>query len=57
MPLLWRTEVAHLLGVNFELTKSILNSNLNNIQRNSLHLELYDQVFKEQEKLRFIRTH
>ena len=51
MPLLWRTEVAHLLGVNFELSKSILNSNLKKLQNNPLHLELYDQVFKEQESL------
>ena len=48
MPILWRSEVSHLLGSNFELSKSILFSNLKKLKKNPIHLKLMDDSFKDQ---------
>ena len=50
MPLLWRNEVAHLLGKNFQLAKNILISNFNKLKNKPNHLKLMNESFKEQIK-------
>ncbi|XP_068243248.1 uncharacterized protein [Palaemon carinicauda] len=54
MPLLWNSEVSHLLGNNQRLSKLILNSNLRKY-RNRQHLSMMDEVFREQENLGIIK--
>ena len=54
MPLIWRTEVSHLLGSNLELSKSILASNLNKLKKKPEYLKMMDEVFKAQEELGII---
>ena len=48
MPLPWNPECKHLLGRNFNLSKSILQSNFRKLSRDD-KLRMYDQVFKEHE--------
>ena len=48
MPLFWRSEISHLLGQNFELAVSILNSNLKKLKNKPEYLNLMDQSFKDQ---------
>lgn len=50
MPLLWRSEVSHLLGSNFHLAKKILESNLKKVSKNEENLMMIDKVFKDQEQ-------
>ena len=50
MPLLWNNKIAHLLGTNYKLAKSILHSNLNKLKQNSDKLLMYDSVVKDQIK-------
>ena len=53
-PLLWNSDVAHLLGKNFNLSKSILLSNLRKLKDKPEFLHLMDDVFKEQVELGII---
>ena len=55
MPLLWHSEVSHLLGQNYDLAKSILNSNLRKLKNKPDFLHLMDEVFKTQEELGIIK--
>ena len=48
-PLLWNDKLSHLLGKNFHLAKSILNSNLKKYKNQEHKLKLMDDYFKEQE--------
>jgi len=50
MPLPWNPECKHLLGMNYNLSKQILNSNLKKLKKDN-RLTLYDDVFREQEEL------
>ena len=50
MPLFWNSKVSHLLGRNFNLSQMILKSNLRKLRKNPLHLQLMNEVIKEQEK-------
>ena len=54
MPLLWNGRVAHLLGKNMRLAKSILKFNLKKLSKNKEYLQLMDDNVKEQIKLGFI---
>ena len=54
MPLMWRSEVSHLLGQNYNLSKSILFSNLKRIQNKRELLDLYDKSIKQSEDLGII---
>ena len=49
MPLIWDDKVAHLLGRNYKLSRSVLRTNLRRLQQNEEHLYMYDDVIKEQE--------
>lgn len=49
MPLLWNGKVKHLLANNFKLARSILNSNLKKLLKNTINLELMDSNIKELE--------
>ena len=51
MPLLWRTDVAHLLGCNYKLAKAILDSNFKKLIKKPSYINLMDESFKEQVKL------
>ena len=51
MPLLWRTDVAHLLGRNYQLAKAILDSNFKKLIKKPSYMNLMDESFKEQVKL------
>ena len=53
MPLPWNPDCKHLLGDNYYLSRKILFSNLNKLKRNSV-LEMYNDVFREQERLGII---
>ena len=53
VPLIWRPNVAHLLGKNFHLAKKILLGSLNK-DSNHEKLLMIDETFKEQEKLKII---
>ena len=50
VPLLWRGDVAHLLSNNFNLSKNVLFSNFKKLSKIRGHLQMVDQVFKDQEK-------
>ena len=50
IPLLWKTNLSHLLSSNFNLSKSTLFSNLNKYKNDPEKLALYDAVFREQEE-------
>ena len=54
VPLLWNSQVSHLLGSNQGLAVSILKSNLKKLQNNRDKLLLMDKVFKEQESMGII---
>ena len=54
VPLLWNSQVSHLLGSNQGLAVSILKSNLKKLQNNRNKLLLMDKVFKEQESMGII---
>ena len=51
MPLLWRTDVAHLLGRNYNLAKAILDSNFKKLIKKPSYMSLMDESFREQIKL------
>ena len=51
MPLLWRTDVSHLLGRNYKLAKAILDSNFKKLIKKPSYINLMDESFKEQVKL------
>ena len=48
MPLIWRSELAHLLGNNYNLALKILRSNLNKFRKDKSKLLMIDDVFKDQ---------
>ena len=48
VPLLWNGKVSHLLSKNEVLSKAVLNSNFKKLKRKPSHLELIDNVIKEQ---------
>ena len=48
-PLLWNEKLSHLLGKNYQLSRSILNSNLKKYRNQEELLNLMDEYFKEQE--------
>ena len=48
VPLLWNGKVSHLLSKNEALARLILKSNLKKLRRNDDHLNLIDQVVKDQ---------
>ena len=50
MPLIWKDGASDQLADNFQLSKAILKSNLNKLQKSSEKLLMYDQVIKDQEK-------
>ena len=50
MPLLWNSEVQHLLGKNYNLSLKVLKSNLKKLSKNPENLIATDEVFKEQER-------
>ena len=52
MPLTWNSNVSHLLGKNYNLSKAILNSLTKKLDESKLNL--IDKVFKEQESLGII---
>lgn len=54
MPLLWNGRVSNLLGNNYNLSKAILRTNLKKLSKNKDHLQMYDDVFKEQLQLGII---
>ena len=54
MPLLWKNEVAHLLGSNYNLSKSVLRSNFNRLQKHPQRRLMYNNVIKEQEEMGII---
>lgn len=51
MPLQWKSEVAHILALNYSLALQILKSNLKRLQNNPIRLQMYDAVIKEQENM------
>lgn len=67
MPLTWNCKNAHLLSMNYTLSRKILDSNFKKLSKNADKLRMYDDVFQEQIKLgiiekiedvdQFIRTH
>lgn len=54
MPLLWRSEVAHLQGSNYNLSKKVLKSNLKRLQGHPERLKMYDEVIREQAEIGII---
>ena len=54
MPIIWNSKIKHLLPQNFNLSFKILESNFKKLQQSPEKLKLYDDVFKEQEKLGII---
>ena len=54
LPLMWNSKVHNYLGNNFNLSRSILNSNLRKLVKDPVKLKLTDDVFREQEKLGII---
>jgi len=54
LPLMWRSDVQHLLGTNFNLSKQILMSNLKKLSRDEVKLSLTDNAFAEQRNLGII---
>lgn len=54
MPLLWNSKISHLLGQNYNLSYTILMSNLKKLKENSKFLQLMDETLKEQENLGII---
>lgn len=54
MPLMWNSEVQHLLGHNYNVSKQILKSNFRKLSKDPIKLKLTDNVFREQEALGII---
>ena len=54
MPLLWREEIIHSLASNCNLSKQLLKSNLQRLQKDPRKLEMYENVIKEQIKLEIL---
>ena len=54
MPLAWNGKNSHLLSQNYNLSKQILNSTLKKLQKDPVRLEMYDSVFREQQKMGII---
>ena len=54
VPLLWNSQVSHLLGTNRQLAESILKSNFKKLSKDRDRLLLMDKVFKEQESMGII---
>lgn len=48
MPLLWNDRVSARLSSNFNLSKAILRGNLKKLQKNELHLKMYNESILEQ---------
>ena len=48
IPLLWNEKVVNRLGNNFNLSKSILKSNLKRLEKSPKKLQMYDEVIKQQ---------
>ena len=51
MPLLWNSDVSHLLGSNRNISEQILKSNLKRVRNKPDHLKLIDEVIKTQESV------
>ena len=51
MPLTWNSKNSHLLSQNYNLALSILKSNYNKLKNDPIKLKMYDDVFKEQQRL------
>ena len=49
MPVMWNSEVSHMLGNNFALSRNILRSNLKKFKNNKTDLLRIDQYFVDQE--------
>ena len=54
MPLMWNSEVQHLLGRNYNLAKQILKSNFRKLSKDPEKLQLTDKVFSDQENMGII---
>ena len=54
MPLTWNNKNSHLLSKNYHLALNILESNFNRFKNDPVKLKMYDDVFKEQERLGII---
>lgn len=48
MPLMWDVSVSHLLGKNYRLSRQILQSSINKLQKNKERLLMVDKVIKDQ---------
>ena len=55
MPLPWNNKNVHLLASNFNLAKQILNSTFKKLSRDPSRLQMYSDVFAEQEALGIIK--
>ena len=56
LPLLWNSKVCDFLGKNFNLAKSVLNSNLRKLKDKPELLNLMDDSFMEQQQLGIIEA-
>ena len=50
MPLMWRSDVCHLLAKNLNLSKAILNSNFKKLKKKPEYLNMIDESFRAQEE-------
>lgn len=54
VPILWNEKTSHALGDNFNLAKTILNSNYQKLLKSPKNLEMVDSVFHEQSDMNII---
>ena len=50
MPLTWNNKNCHLLGNNYKFSLKVLQSNVSKLKQNASKLQMYNDVFKDQEK-------